>query len=541
MWISAIAAAACLAGQCALPTAEDRALATDEAVAIAERIDALVGEHWQRTGVQPAAVCDDATFLRRVTLDLAGRVPTLQESRDFAANGSPDKRRAAVRRLIAGPEFPLHWSNVLDEVIQGRHAGDREFIAWLRRELEAGATWEQLFRRVLVGPWDQPEQEVAIRFVLRRLNSLDDLTNDTARAFFGVDISCAKCHDHPLVDDWKQHHYYGMKSFFSRSHEGRDGKPPVAESEAGEVTFIDVGGANHTARMMFLSGAEVADPKLGLDPRLVERRAAATEAGNYVPPPFSPREELVRVALSDRRFFSRAIANRAWAFLFGRGLVHPVEQMHSQNPPSIPGVLEHLGDDLTEHGYRLDRLVAGIVLSQAYQRDSLWDSAAEPPPPESFARAQVRPLTHVEYALSAVIAAGDESFAQSADEGRRAAWIDRENHAYGLAESFDRRRDAFQSSTTEALFVSNNPRVQQLAAPAGGNLAGRLAALSTADEIVETVVWTVLSRAPSDEERTALREFLEQGSSDTATTDRAARCGHLVWALLASAEFRFKH
>jgi hypothetical protein len=509
-----------------------------EAAPVTAEIDLLVQRHWQAKGITPGPLADDATFLRRVTLDLAGRIPTASEATEFVADSSSDKRQRAIDRLLASPEFHLHLGTLLDDVIQGKLAGDREFIAYLRAALAEGKSWDRLFQEMLVGPWDAPERQVATRFLSRRLNSLDDLTNDTARVFFGVDISCAKCHDHPLVDDWKQHHYYGLASFFSRTQEVRDRKPPfVGEKDTGDVVFIDTSGAQHNARMMFLAGQTVDDPRVGLDPRLQDRRQAAAEQGRYIPASFSPREELVRLALEDRRFLSHALANRMWAWLMGRGLVHPVEQMHSGNPSSIPGLLDWLGDDLAASGYRIDRLAAGIVGSRAYQLSSEWDSLAAAPDPEHFARAAVRPLTRLQFAVAVVQATGEESYDQAADEaGRTARYQDWENNAYGLIEPLDHRRDGFQSSAAEALFMSNAPRIQGRALASGNNLAARLAVVESTDELLDKAFQTVLSRMPDDEERGELKSWLERPGSD-----RRADCGSLVWALVTSAEFRFNH
>src|SRR5262249_40281193 len=162
-----------------------------------------------------AAAVADAAFLRRITLDLAGRIPSYREAVAFAEDPSPDKRIRAMRRLLESPEYPLQLGRVLDEIIQGKLAGESQFLDYLRASVAERKPWDRIFREILLGPWDTPERKRADRFLTKRLNNLDDLTNDTARVFFGVNVSCAKCHDHPLVADWTQDHYYGMTSFFN--------------------------------------------------------------------------------------------------------------------------------------------------------------------------------------------------------------------------------------------------------------------------------------------------------------------------------------
>ena len=197
----------------------------------------FAAKNWSEKKVKPAALCSDADFLRRVTLDLNGRVPTPREVTAFLDDKSPDKRQQTIRRLMSSPEYPLHLGRVLDDAIQGKYAGDPEFLEYMRSSLAGSQAVGSDVPRDYVGPWDAKERKGADRFLLRRLASLDDLTNDTARVFFGVNISCAKCHDHPLVDDWKQDHYYGMESFFNRTQGGKIATI-VTEKSSGDVQFV---------------------------------------------------------------------------------------------------------------------------------------------------------------------------------------------------------------------------------------------------------------------------------------------------------------
>jgi hypothetical protein len=491
---------------------------------LAAQIDALTEKHWQASSVRPAALADDSQFLRRLTLDLAGRIPTYREALAFARDRSPDKRARAIRDRMSGPEYALHLSRILDDMIQEKHAGDADFLTYLRTAVAEHKPWDQIFRDVLLGPWDSPERKRADRFLVRRLNSLDDLTNDTARIFFGVNVSCAKCHDHPLVPDWSQDHYYGMASFFHPTYEGSKGKrgAGVLEKATAEMVFVTTKGERRTAKPMFLSGRVASE----LEP--ANGRAS-----------LSRREVLVQTALEERTFFSRAVVNRLWAYLMGRGLVQPVDQMHSENPPAIPGLLEWLAEDLAAHGYDLDRLVAGLVSSRAYQLASARSGEGEEASDRHFARALLRPLTPHQYALSILLATGDDTFDQAREpEARGRRYRDLEGQVAALTRPgvLDPRTDRFQSSTAEALFMSNNAEVQRLVLPAGNNLAARLAAIADTRQLVETAVWAVLSRPAGDEEREFLTRWV-----DGRPQDRAKACGQLIWALITSAEFRFNH
>lgn len=225
----------------------------------------------------------------------------------------------AVRKLLDGPEFSWYFGAVLDDMIQGSFAGNPAFVNYLRQSLRDGKRWDTMFREVMLGPWDNDERKPAAVFLDRRAKDLDRLTADVARSFFGVDISCARCHNHPLVKDWKREHYYGMAAFFVRT---TGGKGVISEKADGEARFASKDGKEHVARMMFLSGQTVDDASA----------AKGAKVGR--------REQLVRLALTDRKFFSRAFVNRLSEYLLGRGLVDPVDQMHLKgfSPPEASGL-----------------------------------------------------------------------------------------------------------------------------------------------------------------------------------------------------------
>lgn len=489
------------------PAPEDRFVAAPR---LAARIDALVARHWQEQKLQPAGLVDDAGFLRRVTLDLNGRIPTVEEVRAFLGDPSADKRSRAIRRLMENPEYALYLGRVLDDMVQGKNAGDADFVEFLRECVGRRRRWDEVFRHIMLGPWQSAEDKRADKFLARRLNSLDDLTTDTARVFFGVNVSCAKCHDHPLVADWKQDHYYGMASFFNRTQikrgAGRN-NAQVLEQSTGEVSFVTAKGERRDAKPMFLSGQAI-DPK----------RA-----------PASRREQLVNVALEQKQFFSRALVNRLWAYFLGRGLVHPVDQMHSANPPTVPGVLEFLGDDFAANGYELDRVVAALLNSRVYQLATTYAGAE--PAERHFARAELRPLSPQQYAMSIVLASGTASLQPTA---RAKSYRELETRIAAIlkAQVLDSGGEA---SANEALYMSNHGEIQKMVAPQGSNLVAKLAALTDAGQIVDLTVWSIMSRPPESEEHAKLVQFL------ASHADRGKGCSELVWALLTSAEFRFNH
>jgi hypothetical protein len=507
------------------------------ALQLAAAIDQRLAAHWQAQGIAPAPTADDATFHRRAMLDLAGRIPTAAETESFLADTSPDKRSALLASLLESPQFVAHFAHVLDDFIQQRHAGHEPFLAYLRQAVQENRSWDVLFREMMVGPWDAPPRQAANTFLDRRARDLDALTADTARVFFGVDISCARCHDHPLVADWSQDHYYGLAAFFVRTTGGRGS---VSEKKEGEVKFLASDGQERVAPMMFLTGRQADDELLAVLDAQPQQGPGAN------PGTRSRRDYLVAATLAEPEFFSRALVNRLWDYFFGRGLVDPVDQMHSGNPPSVPGLLEYLAEDFRASRYDLRRLVAALVHTRLYALDSRWPSAsgAEPgPEPQAahFASARLRPLSPRQMALALRIATGHAQPRADGDLAQQMQhYLELEKQSAPLAAAFDARRADFQSSASEALFVSNHPSIQQLLASPEGQpstgLVPELAALPTNELVVQRAMLSVLSRRPTDEERQELSAWLAaQGG------DRPTACAQLVWALLASAEFRFNH
>jgi hypothetical protein len=400
-----------------------------------------------------------------------------------------------------------------------------------------------MFRDMLVGREDDPSQKDVLPFVRARANDLDKLSNEASVLFFGVNVSCAQCHDHPLVPNWTQDHFYGMKSFFSRTFEHGDF---VGERTYGIVNYNTTSGEERTAQLMFLTGTVLSEPEANEpsdEEKKKERQTLEELKKNKQPPPspaYSRRAQLVDVALrpEENRYFAKSIVNRIWHRLFGYGLVMPVDQMHPENMPSHPELLDWLARDLVEHGYDLNRLMRGLVLSRAYARSSWWESE-ERPSRTLFAVANVRPLTPYQYAASLHFAsANPDRFSAEmnpADFEKRVEGI--ENAARGLAGLFDQPNDDFQVSVTEALLFNNSERiVNELLRDSGDSLVGKVKSVEDADELIKIVTWNVFCREPAGDELTQLKQFLDERADR-----RNDAIKQMIWALLASSEFRFNY
>ncbi len=509
-------------------------------------VDHYVDQLNQADKVTVAAQADDATLIRRLTLDLAGRIPTTSESRDFVASTSPTKRVELVDRLLGSPDYVFHQRNELDYMLQPSSRGSDDFRKYLTWAVEQNRPWNSMFQDMLIGDENDEQQKAALQFVRKRANSVDDMTNDTSVLFFGVNVSCAKCHDHPLVEDWKQDHYYGLTSFFSRTYSGK--KDRIGEKFSGEVKFKTTKGVEKQAQFMFLTGAVIEEPKIERSAedkkKIDEQIKQQTQNDNPPPmpkPEFSPRQKLVELALreGDNSFFSKNIANRIWARLLGRGLVDPVDQLHSQNPASHPELLDWLARDLVTHNYDMKRVVRGIALAQAYSRSSRWESAAEVPEPKYFALSTPRAMTPRQYALSLLVASSNPTQFPPADKPDE--WKKRreglESNAGGLAGTFELPKEGFQVAVDEALFFSNSGRAEnELLRDSGDKLIGHLKTIPDQRAMLEAACWAVVSRAPTEDEITAMSGYLGQRASQPAEALKQT-----IWALMAGPELRFNY
>ena len=380
---------------------------------IADVVDHYIDGALRNEAIKPATMADDATLIRRLTLDLAGRIPTAAEARAYVGSTDPDKWARLIDRLMASPGFVRHQATELDTMLMAGSTGSlRDYLVKATGE---NRPWDQIFRELMLPDQTDKGQKVAAEYLRQRVKDLDRLTADVSSTFFGVNISCAQCHDHPLVRDWKQDHFYGMKSFLSRTFvNGTDKAGFLGEHAYGTIRFKTTDDVERQARMMFLTGRRVDDADAkepSRDEQKKEKEGLDRAKKEKVPPPppkFSARAKLVELALQpdDREFFARAIVNRIWHRLFGQGLVMPLDQMHSANPPSHPDLLAWLARDMATHGYDLRRLIRGLVMSDAYARGSRWQGD-EAPRPSLFAVALVRPLTPMQLAASLRLATVD--------------------------------------------------------------------------------------------------------------------------------------
>jgi hypothetical protein len=498
-----------------------------------------------------APLASDEEFLRRIYLDLTGTIPTAEEARAFLKDSSGDKRRRLIDRLLASPEHARHLAQVFDVALmerrQDKHVPRAAWEEYLRSSFAANKPWDVLAREILSADGADSKLRPAAKFYLDRDGEPNLITRDISRLFLGMNLQCAQCHDHPLVEEYRQEMYYGLFAFLNRSFLVADKKLKLtvfAEKAEGEATYqsvFDPKKETRTGKPRVPGRMPIQEPGVAKGKEYVVAPAKDVAAV----PTFSRRAKLAaQVASPDNVRFRRNIANRLWALMTGRGLVHPVDLDHPANPPSHPKLLSLLADAAAAAKFDLRNLLREIALSQTYQRSSEQPAGVEEVPAASLSVARLRPLSAEQLAAALMQATGfadaeRKALGKNATEAARHARLAPQTtpfvRSFGGKPGEPQGR-AFEPTLDQTLFLANGPVIRGWLAPRPGNLTDRLARLSEPDAVAEELYLSILTRRPSVEERTDVREYLKHRSAD-----RSAALQELAWALVASVEFRFNH
>ena len=432
--------------------------------------------------------------------------------------------------------------------------------AFLAEAFAENRPWDELARDILGSDGTDEKTGPGAKFYLVREVEAHPVTRDVSRLFLGTDLQCAQCHDDPRYKDIKQSDYYGIYAFLKRIdrfHEKKTKRTFLAEKADGDVTFTSAFTGKKSEAHPKLPGHEtIPDPEIEKDKRYKVAPAKEVRAV----PTYSRRLQLAKNLPSKKTAgFSRNIANRLWALMMGRGLVHPLDMHHAKNPPSHPELLEALARRIEETNYEMKAFLRQVALSRAYQLTSRLPEGGSEPPPEAFAVAPLRALSAEQLGWNFLQAVGRLP-ANILDADRHLKQKDPEHYE-------ERRRDLkwkkqiydklertveplisafagmpgqaegdFAPSTDQALFLLNGEKVSTLVSDAyGGSLISRLRALKTAGEAADELFLSVLGRRPTPEERAEVAEHLKNAK------DREVALQELTWAKLLSAEFRLNH
>lgn len=499
----------------------------------AAKIDAVFVAAWMAESVAPTEPADDAEYLRRLSLDLSGRIPAVSELRDFLESTSANKRKEVVEQLLDSPAFVRNfttvWRNALipqansQPQLRGLIPG---FEAWLWKHISEGSPYDQIAREIITtklntnngGALASTTSPDAF-FVVRELKP-ENLAAGTSRAFLGVRLDCAQCHDHPF-DKWRQQQFWNMAAFYSgfSRPEGAEDNPAMmmAMTEKANQRSIAIPGTEEVVPAVFLSGQEP----------------------NWETQNRSPRELLAEWIVADTNpYFAKMAVNRLWAQFFGRGIVDPVDDFSDNNPPSHPAALSFLAQQFVASGYDMKHIVRVITATNVYQLSSRQTHASQQDPVH-FARAVLRGLTPEQLFDSLAEAIGyyqpyrsDNPFVVDTNSPR--------------AQFLDLFRDSAESpldrETTilQALAMMNGDFIENATSLDDSQTLKAVAefpAMSQTEKL-ETLFMAVLSRLPNPAEEKTFTEYLASGGP---SQDPKAALSDVFWVLLNSSEFLLNH
>ncbi|WP_442482827.1 DUF1549 and DUF1553 domain-containing protein [Aeoliella sp. SH292] len=488
----------------------------------ANYIDEMVNAKLGDLRIEPSERSTDAEFLRRVTIDTIGMLPTPSEVEQFAADTSPDKRAKKIDELLEREEFSQIWGMKWAELVLVRTDGNLVdykamflYSEWLKEQMEAGVPLDQMFRE-LIGANGSAFEQPAVNFYLVEQDP-NKLSENVAQSFLGIRMQCTQCHNHPF-DRWTMNDYYGFSAFFSQIARKRGSDERewfVFNRGSGESTHPVTGQAMPPK---FLGG-ELPDTKKK------DRREVVAEW----------------VTSEENPWFAPSIANRVWAHYMGRGIVEPVDDFRVSNPASNPELLAAIGDHLIEYKYDLRQLVRDICNSNAYQRSTVANPSNETDT-ANFARAATRRMP-AETLLDCVC-----QVTQSPEKlpglplGSRAVEIaDGRASNYFLSTFGRAQRDSVcacevhsEPTLSQALHLLNGGTVHDKIR--NGKLVEQLLeAGNTPQQVVDEIYQRCLARKPTDEEREQLAAVLGENPKPVAELE------DVFWAVLNSREFLFNH
>ena len=494
------------------------------------RIDDLVLAKLRQMQIGPSPLAGDAVFIRRAFLDAAGILPTRAEVEAFLADDRPDKRTRLVDSLFGRPEFVDYWTYKWSDLllVSSRtlsRNGVRSFHDWIRGNVEANTPWDD-FVRQLTTARGRTDQNGAANYFLIHRNPIDIAENYT-QAFLGLTLTCARCHNHPM-EKWTQNDYYGFANLFARVAIKEDGGTSAKPDTLTVVSTRD---------------GEILHPRLGapMPPRALDAAPMPSHSQE------DRRAHLAKWVTSPANTqFARTIVNRVWANYFGRGLVHPYDDLRQTNPASNEPLLEALSEDFVRNGYDLQRLMRDLMLSATYQR-SAQPTELNDRDDRFYSRYLTRRLP-AEVILDAFsqVTGVPEDFA-GYPRGTRALQLrDTRVDSYFLT-VFGRPERVVTSSAErmqdptmpQALHTINGETLNAKLSSDEGVIARMVGANRSNDEVLTELYYSALSRLPTAGERSAILARLADERSDPALRRRSLE--DLAWAVLTSTEFLFAH
>jgi hypothetical protein len=498
-------------------------------------VDQHTHAKWKELGIVPSELCSDEHFIRRVTLDLTGTLPTPTEVRTFLADPDPAKRDKLVDRLLETPEYAYFFANKWADVLRvkrrgqpGRAFGTFAFHDWIRDAMATDKPYSQFAREILVASGGEAESPPTVWY--KEVGSPEQFVDDVAQVFLGLRMACAQCHHHPY-EKWSQDDYWGLAAFYGRVGKKVLQQPGGFQNQQNVLTTI-----------FNKPSGTVTNKRTQKPAELTPLDAAPLTVGAED----DPRDKLVDWMVDTKNpFFAKAVANRYWAHFFGRGIVDPIDDMRVTNPPTNPALLDALAKELVDHNYSLKHLIRVIVKSRTYQLSAIpnqWNKHDK----QTFARFYPRRMVaEVLYDAVNQVTNSPSSFngmPQDKLAPKRAIMLPDEGFTSYFLEVFGKpnRISACEcervgeANLAQALHLLNSDEIQNKLARAGGR-ADMLAQdkRSDAEKVTELFLWA-LGRPPSAEHLQIAVAHVERHAKDKRVAYQ-----NLLWVLINTKEFVF--
>ena len=494
-------------------------------------VDENVDQKLKQLQYQPAEVCPDETFVRRVYLDVLGTLPTIEEADRFLADASPEKRKRLIDDLLSRPDFAMFWSQKWGDLlrISRKQIGLNsvfKYSQWLQATISNNMPYDQFSRELLTASGSTITSPAGNYY--RTAGDTMDAMESTAQLFMGTRIQCAKCHNHPF-ERWTQSNYYGLASFFNRVERRKTDQPEeviIWSRNSGEV--------HHPAdgRVMKPWVPVTGDLEIA---NSVDRRAALAE---WLTSPENP-------------FFARVEVNRIWAQIMGRGIVEPFDDFRDSNPPANAPLLDALAQDFVAHDFDRLHILRTILNSRTYQADSRPNKFNRDDS-KYFSHYMPRQLTAEQLVDSLGQVAGRPKQFGLVAANTKATWLpapDLQPHdrsklgeadflkVFGQPErqsvcECDRGDD---SSLGQALELLNGSFVNQLLTDGSNRLHHNVRIGRPTKEVIIELYRLALSRHPSESELNRSLAYAESHS------DKARALEDICWAIINKDEFLFQH
>ncbi len=539
-------------------------------------LDAQIVAAWKAEDVSPAPLADEYAWMRRVHLDLIGRVPTLEEAETALAMGLSQKkgRRQLVEKLLEHPDYPKRFAQIWRNALIGRNPmGGRDvngpaFETWLRSQLLQNRPWDAMVKELIAGEGSNKD-EGAVNYILaharfggNRLadrNAATALTGKTTRVFLGLQIQCTQCHDHFLNSTWKQNDFWGVNAFFlglEREELPRDDTARVDRNRPAGFIVRDVPTTdwsmfdrrNATAGSLpplYIGGLEMPD---------YEKKSRRAALADYI-------------TVKDRTQLAKAVVNRYWAIFLGKGFVNPVDDFGDHNEPVMPEVLDSLAAEVVRDGFDLRKLIVTITSSLPYQLSSEMPAGTKAKDDTLFARMELKPMSPEQLYDSLISvtqideAGGTGADAEQARIARRQDWV--RQFVRNFANDEGGENSEFEGTIPQAMLLMHGPMVDAIIAsfrqpdsPMQRLVEKAFASRQPATVLANSLYARFLSRPPTAREAKAVETAFAQvfgtlsygnANPSAAGVDSPAwqalrMAGEdLAWALLNSNEFILNH